>query len=183
MAKALATRTGFVTQQHLNQMHSAMVPNIVLGGILYGMGLYDNREALGVFGHGGSDYASSAYECGYNPAKKFGIAIMYNSNQGLNCSFSIDAWNKVFHEVALCYIFNAVFHVVGQPTKKADCTSTDAFAASWQSECVWMANAPSERESASPSRGRPARRRGGAAVDAARRRAALARSQSLRKQP
>jgi hypothetical protein len=44
------------------------------------------QAALGVFGHGGADYASSAYECGYNPSQRYGISLMMTSNLGLNCS-------------------------------------------------------------------------------------------------
>jgi hypothetical protein len=47
-----------------------------------------SQASLGVIGHGGGDYASSAYECGYDPTGDYGICLMMTSNLGLNCSAS-----------------------------------------------------------------------------------------------
>ena len=43
------------------------------------------------YGHPGADWGSlSSPVCGYNPAYKFGVCVVYNSAIGMNCTMTFD---------------------------------------------------------------------------------------------
>lgn len=103
------------------------------------------RENAILWGHPGSDYGStSSPVCGWNDAYNFGICVLMNSAQGMNCSTEASTnLAERAGSIGSCLLYAKILHMHGGPW--LDCYEYKPSATPYKSStvgCAWEKDLP-----------------------------------------